>query len=170
MKYQILEMMFKNEKPKSVFEVGVASGGLLLDIKENIEGIERFGGCDVTRDLEESKERFPEHKENFIYHDIIKPWPLEDKSYDIVFCVGVLIYIVNPIPAVREMLRVGKTVIIAEPHREESDDIGHILRVDMTNDKSHHAIVRNYRAFFQHFKIIYTMQDSGLGKHIFKIK
>lgn len=167
MTYDILKKMFDKESPKSVFEVGCANGGLLKDLDDTFH-LEKIGGADIDKnDLIRAKEILPNGL--FLLHDVTKLFPLPDKSYDIVFCCGVLMYIVNPITTVREMLRVGKKVIIAEPYDNETDDVGRIDRVDMTPGKTHHGIVRNYMAFFKNFHIPFTITSSGTGKAIIKL-
>lgn len=116
MKYEILESMFAGENPQSVFEVGCANGGLLEDL-----GIKIVGGIDkTTSDIEKAKILFPKCKDNFFVGDIENiPWPVKDKQYDIVFTVGTLMYVENYLPVLKEMLRIGKKVILAEPTEGE---------------------------------------------------
>lgn len=113
MQYKILEKMFKGENPTSVFEVGCANGGFLKDL-----GVKVVGGIDKhSGDIEKSKSDFPEGE--FLLQDINQlPWNV--KPYDIVFSIGTLMYIENPEPVIKEMLRIGKKVIIAEPLEGES--------------------------------------------------
>lgn len=106
MGYEIIDEMFKGENPKSVFEMGCSAGSFLKEFKE--KGV-KVGGLDIEPN-------------KYLVHDATKPWPLEDKSWDIVFSVGVLIYIKDPLPVIKEMLRVGKKVILAERDGEDKMD------------------------------------------------
>ena len=115
MKYSILEVMFEGESPKSVLEIGCANGGLLKDLAETFPGL-KVGGIEITDDIKKAQELFPDQADNFIRQDLVEPWPLEDKSYDIVFSCGVLMYIWEAEKVMKEMFRVGKTVIMAEYH------------------------------------------------------
>ena len=121
--YQIIEKMFEGEEFKSVFEVGCANGGLLRDIGGVVGGIDRH-----ESDLQKSKDLFPDDKDNFILRDLTDvPWPV-NRIYDIVFSVGTLMYLENPTPVIKEMMRIGRKVILAEPVSGESITDHHGLR------------------------------------------
>lgn len=166
----ILEFMFKDLKPTSVLELGVGTGGFLTDIKKHMPSVVRFGGIDTSRDIEETKAKFPEQKENFIYHNLYERWPLEDKSYDVVYTVGVLMYILNPELVIREALRVAKDyVIFAEPQCLWMSAFGDIKKFENNNTKNTYGIVRNYRPILQGMGRTYEESDMG-SKTIMKIK
>ena len=168
MEYQILERMFKGENPSSVLEIGCGSGGLLKDLTNHYPGL-KVAGIDIsTVAIKEAREILPEGK--FIQASLLDPWPLADKSYDIVFSVGVLMYIFEPVFVMQEMLRVAKKVIIAEYHHQELDLYGHLTRGYFEDGKTHTGIIRNYFEVLQKAggptKV--GILDSGLGKTIIK--
>lgn len=169
MEYKILEEMFRGESPKSVFEIGCANGGLLKDLKDHYQGL-IVGGMETSECINKSVDQFgPTH---FYRADINDPWPIPDKSYDIVFSVGVLMYMFDPIPVLKEMLRVGKKVIIAEPHDPNTDLFGHLSEGGLSNGKMQSGIVRNYSDLIERMNIPVSVihYESSQGKTIFKIQ
>ena len=156
MEYPVIIAMFKNETPKSIFEVGCANGGLLADAYNHMEVI--VGGLDQHEgDLGRSKARFPRDSENFFVWDMNNiPWPVKDKQYDIAFTVGTLLYTENPQEVLKEMKRIAHRVFIAEPEE------GNIY-------KDHHG-TRHYHAYKQLLEG--EVEDVGLvaTKRVYKCK
>lgn len=141
MEYAILRNMFEGENPKSLFEIGVGGGGLLKDAADHFK-CTKIGGIDISKVRMKNLETM---KGEFIVHDLNDPWPVPDKSYDIVFSVGVLMYMFNPIPIMKEMFRVAKDkVILAEYHHQELDKYGVLTRPFKDKDTIHQGIIRNY--------------------------
>ncbi len=145
----ILEKIFENENPKSILEVGCATGILFKEFTEGkdlkIAGIEFE---EVNREAFEKN--YP--KGEFILHDIRNPWPLADKSFDFVFTVGVLLFFEDPRPVLREMFRVGKKVVLAEFHNPELTE----PFVDYANGIEHYTCTRiyhNYQSLLKEFGI-----------------
>jgi len=144
--YPVINQIFESEKPESIFEIGCASGKL-LEYAQSLYGDIKVGGLDISvQGLKEAKETFLKYAENFILHNINDPWPIEDNSYDIVFSVSVLMYLCNPKEAIREMMRVGKKVIISEYHSEDTDEWGGLLKYQNEEKTafSGSGIYRNY--------------------------
>lgn len=171
MEYQILEMMLENEKPESVFEIGCSNGGLLKDIRDKYGKI-KVGGMDVLQSVNDCKGLFPDCKDNFLMRSITEPWPIADKSYDIVFSVGVLMYVFDPIFALKEMLRVAKDkIILAEYHHSEVDFMGMVTKGYYENDKIQIGLIRNYITLFQvvGVPVSLSFKDSKQGKTIIKV-
>lgn len=167
---EIIIKMFKEEKPKSVFEIGCANGGLLAQLVEHFPDLV-VGGMDIMKsDLAIAKKKFPTYSDNFLFHNVLEPWPIADKSYDIVFSVGVLMYIFEAVPVIQEMFRVGKKVIIAEYHHQELDIFGHMTRGYWDKGRVHTGIIRNYIEIFQSLGIPMSIrvEETGLGKTILK--
>jgi ubiquinone/menaquinone biosynthesis C-methylase UbiE len=169
MEYRILEEMFKGENPGSVFEIGCANGGLLKDLKDHYPDL-KVGGMDISNCIEKSRKEFG--SENFYLGDVNDPWPIADKSFDIVFSVGVLMYMFDPLSVLREMLRVGKKVIIAEPHSTQAGLFGRLTKGAINNGKLQTGIERDYvelaKALNVPLKLNYY--ESSQGKWIFKLE
>lgn len=162
--------MFTEETPRSVFEIGCANGGLLKDIKDHYPGV-KVGGMDISESILKAKETFPDETDNFILRDLNDPWPLPDKSYDIVFSVGVLMYLFDPLPVLKEMLRVAKTkIILAEYHHKELGPFGQLSKAHADNGKIHTGIVRDYISLLkmQEIPLSCTFQECGVDKTIIK--
>src|SRR3990167_5580217 len=105
MSYKVIDQIFEGEKPESIFEIGCASGKL-LEYAQSLYRDIKVGGLDISvQGLKEAKETFPKYADNFILHNINDPWPLPDKSYYIIFSVGVLMYLFDPREALKEMMR-----------------------------------------------------------------
>ena len=120
-------------------------------------------------DLEKSRQTFPEYAHNFILHNVNDPFPVPDNSFDIVFGVGILMYLINPQSAIEEAIRIArKKVIFAEFHYPEMDEVGTFLKVAWPPGKWHLGVARNYEKLFSKVfmgkKAIVT--HSGLDKHI----
>lgn len=170
MEHKILEIMFTEEAPESVFEIGCANGGLLKDLKDNYPNL-KVGGMEISESIIKAKELFPEQADNFILRDLNDPWPVPDKSYDIVFSVGVLMYMFDPLPVLKEMLRVAKNkIIIAEYHHQEVGPFGQMTRAYMDNGKIYMGIIRNYLSLFQllNIPLSCTIQETNGDKTIIK--
>lgn len=137
--YPIIERMFKDETYSSVFEVGSAVGGLF----QGLQGT--FGGIDVHKeDNKTIKQIYPEFADNFILRDAWDvPWPIPDNAYDIVFTVGFFTVIDrDPMPVIKEMQRIGKKVIMAENHGEESKNVS----------DSYVRVIRDYKKLLPNAK------------------
>ena len=165
MKYPILEKMFEIENPKSVFEIGCAGGPFLKELREHYGDI-LVGGMDITRsDLESAKEKFPPHiygdmRDNFIVHNLVEtPWPIEDNKYDIVFCIGVLMYIFEPEKVIRECLRIGKKLILAEFHNGNLDEYGGLTKVTQGEKVVGLGITRNYCELIKKMGLKYEVKS-----------
>lgn len=160
MEYEILEAMFEGENPKSVFEIGVGGGGLLRDVSESYGGL-KIGGIDISKVRMEGLKGL---EGEFLLHDLNDPWPVPDNSYDIVFSVGVLMYIFDPVPVVKEMLRVCKDkIILAEYNSTEIDEHGGLMKYSMSYGIQT-AIGRNYLRVFDNVGVFkdkktITMRD-----------
>ncbi len=119
MGYEIINLMFKDEKPGSIFEFGVA-GGILFKEYAQANGINIVAGMDINPNSK-FPINFPDSK--FIVHDgNIMPWPIEDNTYDIVFTVGTIMLTPNPFPIIKEMLRICKDKIILAESQDETKD------------------------------------------------
>lgn len=145
--YPVIDQIFKDEKPESIFEIGCASGKL-LQYARSLYGDIKVGGLDILgTGIKEAKELFPEQADNFILHNIYEPWPIEDSSYDIVFSVSTLMYLYNPREPIREMMRVAKKkIIVSEYHSDQTDEWGGLLKY-MNPEGTGYAgsgIYRNY--------------------------
>ena len=145
MKYPILEKMFEGESPKSVFEIGCAGGPFLQELREHYGDIE-VGGMDIMEsDLNSAIDKFPEHILNFSVHNLVEvPWSIGDNEYDVVFCIGVLMYIFEPEKVIRECLRIGKKFILAEFHRDDLDEYGGLTKIMQGETVQGLGITRNY--------------------------
>ena len=168
MEYKILEEMFTDENPKSVFEIGCANGGLLTDLMTKYPNLE-VGGMDVSRCISQCESL----RGNFYREDLNDPWPVKDNSYDIVFSVGVLMYMFEPLSVLREMFRVAKDkVILAEYHHSEVDLCGQLTKGYINKGKIQTGIIRDYISLLSLLKIpmSVTYQESSVGKTIIKCK
>jgi SAM-dependent methyltransferase len=171
MEYKILEEMFRDETPTSVFEIGCANGGLLKDLKSHYPNIV-VGGMEISRSIEECKKEFG--ADNFYKEDINDPWPIKDKAFDIVFSVGVLMYMTEPMHVLREMLRVGKKIIIAEYHHDEISLWGQLTNGYINKERIQTGIIRDYISLFHVMKLHETHNIAGYqssqSKTIFKLE
>lgn len=170
MEYEIIGKMFGDENPKSIFEVGCASGRLF----ESYVGDKIVGGLDF--EVDQAKKLYPLQAQNFIVWNATEiPWPVKSKSYDIVFTVGTLLLIPNPFPVIKEMLRIAKDkIILAESHDERFDEYGNAINVvtqdsNQLNGSSKQAgnfynmrITRDYKKVFQKLNKEIEISD-GVG-------
>ena len=149
--HPIVENIFKGENPKSILEVGVGKGILLKQFVQDqdikVAGLE----IDPTNE-EEFRQNFPNGQ--FILHDINTPFPFKDKEFDMVVSIGTLIIIEDAEPVLREMLRVGKKVALAEFHDETQDEKGVSQKVDVYFRRMY----RDYNKLFSRFGIIPTIE------------
>lgn len=167
--------MFNGENPTSILEMGCSSGGLLKDITTDFPDI-KVAGIDINNtELENAKKRFPKQKENFYSQDLLEMWPFEDNSFDIVFSVGVLMYIFRPSLVLKEALRVAKNkVILAEYQRDELDDVGGLIEINMGPSRKEYGIARNYLRVYESLgsncvsKVEIQQPDPNKGKRIIK--
>jgi len=167
MGYEIIDEMFTGENPKSVFEVGCSACGLMEDFYKN--GV-KVGGLDIQGDDIKMKGEF-------FVQDASDKWPLKDNSYDIVFSVGTLIYIDKPLKALKEMLRVGKKVILAERNGHDNFEEHQLIRQKLDNDDNvigeellptvYRQYLHDYERLFKKLKVKYLIREHD-GKHIIK--
>lgn len=168
MEYKILEEMFKDETPSSVFEIGCANGGLLKDLKGHYPDL-KVGGMDISKSIEDCKKEFG--TDGFHWADLNDaPWPIPDKSYDVAFSVGVLMYMFDPLTVLREMFRISNKIIIAEYHHAQVDLCGQLTKGYIENGKIQTGIIRDYISLFKAMNVpmSLTYYESSVGKTIFK--
>lgn len=180
MEYEIIFRMFEDEKPESIFEVGV-SGGMLFKEYAGTHDIKVVGGMDINPNSQ-FPVNFPDSE--FKVHDATKvPWPIESNSYDIVFTVGTLLCLPNPYPVIKEMLRICKDkIIIAENQNDSESDYGtahssskneyYILDdiIDQPVDPYEWRVSRDYKKVFEKLGKQYEIVEGCGGKTIFKCK
>lgn len=161
--------MFKDESPKSVYEVGCGSSGFLQELKEKY-GKLRVGGMDINpQAVEVSKELFPEYARNFSVIDgQTKNWPIKDKSWDISFTIGVLLLIPNPYQTIREMLRVSRKIILAEFQSDEETGIGDYGDLPQPENFSAVRIHRDYLKIFESLGVKATIEEGLGGKSVIR--
>ena len=164
--YKILDKMFEGEAPESVFEIGCGGAALLKDISDHFGGI-KVGGIDISKvRMENAKNIFPDTE--FLIHDLNDPWPVPDNSYDMVFSIGVMMYIFNPVPVIQEMLRVAKKgIILAEYHNDQLDEAGWLMKYILA-DQIETGIIRNYKKIFDKLGKEITMENFNNDKTIIK--
>ncbi len=175
--HEVITGIFKDENPKSIFDVGCGSGILMKTYYDAIcryrQGDDYYfpenlkvGGIDILfENVERAKENFPEYADNFLCLDATKPWPLADKSYDIVFTVGTLLCIPDPYPILKEMLRVGKKVILAEFQQDDATDTGEAIPYEIIYK---YRIYRDYRKVFEKLNVPIEILETVSGKTIIK--
>lgn len=151
--HPIVEEIFKGIEPQSIFEVGCAGGMLFKDYYDSRPGL-MVGGMDITEsDINQAKENYPKCAQNFFVWDAFKtPWPLADKSYDLVFTIGTLLMIPRVKPVIAEMLRVGKKVILAEFH-DPTLTKTRMEKVDNLDNYYSYRFYRNYETVLADFGI-----------------
>lgn len=158
--HEIIEKIFEGENPKSVFEIGCAGGPFLEQLREHYGNIE-VGGMDITsNDLFSAVQKFPQYSQNFIRYNLVEtPWPIADTKYDIVFSVGVLMYIFEPEKVIRECLRIGKKFILAEFHNGNLDEYGNLTKVTQGEKVVGLGITRNYCGLLKKMGIKYEVKS-----------
>lgn len=114
MEYPIINEMLNGQKPQTMFELGCSQGTLVADFAR------RNGVIVDGLDFEESyRERFKQvHPQGDFYTWDARrtPWPVK-KHYDIAIAVGFFTLVSgNPIPMLKEMIRIADKVILAEWH------------------------------------------------------
>ena len=178
MEYPTMKLMFENENPISVFEVGCANGGLLKDITLKYPNIE-VGGLDTNlSDLVRAKSLFPKYTENFILGDI--RYTEIPKHYNIIFTCGTLMMIAtNILPLIEKMRKSSRAVFIAEMHDDIQDEWGtntDLVEGDIKLSKDsdngstiNTRITRNYKKVFEKLGIPFEHLGHVAGKDIFKI-
>lgn len=170
MKDEILNTIFEGLKPESVFEVGCSDGALLEQIGTHYGDI-RLGGIEKDREaVEKAANRLQKWKPE-LYHGDVRNliWPMEPKSFDIVFTLGLLMYVQKPLAVIQEMLHLKKeTVIFVEPIYTESgiindpntglplDSYGYRFNHDYIAELKSGGIQLKNRKFFKD-KIIFTI-------------
>lgn len=162
--HPIIEEIFRGEKPKSIFEIGCAAGWLMKPYTDVHPGI-KVGGIDTTPgDIDGARVNFPNGE--FFLQDANLPWPLKDKSYDIVFTVGLFTMIPGGEGAIREALRVGKKVIFAEMHDESKGAEGFDISTSMWPNQQRYS--RNYYKTMEQFGIKPTITQILVDKWIIR--
>ena len=167
--HPIIDLMFENEQPKSVFEVGCSASTFLLEFSTERNVI--VGGLDIDNsNYKTSIDRLPKYKDNFYLHDACKvPWPIPSKTYDIVFTVGTLLLIPDPFPVIKEMMRLAKhKIILAEFDDDELDVYGFYGKVPQPIPWKEMRIARSYRKVFQELNISCEIIPGILGKTFIK--
>lgn len=122
MKDEILNKIFEGLTPESVFEVGCSDGALLEQIGNHFGAI-KLGGIDKNReDMDKTNSRLAKWQRELYHGDVRNvPWPVPSKGFDVVFTLGLLMYVRNPLSVIQEMLHLAKnTVILVEPIYTES--------------------------------------------------
>lgn len=154
-----IEQIFTHERPGSVFELGCAGGPFLQQVQEKFGDI-KVGGIDITKsDLFSAKQKFPKYEDNFLLHNLVEtPWPIKGDSYDIVFTVGVLMYIFEPEKVISEALRIGKKLIIAEFHNRDLDEYGGLTKITHGETVQGTGITRNYIKLLEKMGLKYEIK------------
>ena len=143
--HPIVEAIFNGENPKSILEVG-CQNGVLLDQYANGKDIKVYG-----MDIADFKKGFESQTQGkFIHQDACEKWPMKDKSIDLVFTIGTMLLIKDPLPVLKEMLRVGKKVVLAEFHDENE----RVEEAGMYETR----IFRDYNKLFSKFGITPTIE------------
>ena len=106
---------------------------------------------EISECISQCKEMFPNG--DFYLRSITDPWPIPNKSYDVVFSVGVLMYMFEPLHVLREMFRVGKKVIFAEYHHPEVGWCGQTTQGYLNKDKLQIGLIRDYGTLLELLKI-----------------
>lgn len=159
--HPIVENVFKGEDPKSIFEVGCGTGALFKPYIDE-QGERIVGGIDIDpRNIEAAVKIYPKYADNFVLHDINRePWPVESKSYDIVFSIGTLIMLPDPFPAMREMIRIAKkAIIVAEYHDPLKDEYGDSPTPYIPGQLYSVRFTRNYDKLFNIFGMKPTIEQ-----------
>ena len=125
MKNEILNKMFEGITPKSIFEVGYSDGVLLEDIGNHLGNV-LLGGIEINeKDATAADKRLKKWERTLFKGDARSvPWPIPEKTFDVAFTVGLLMYVRNPLSVIQEMLHVARArVVLAEPIYTESGNI-----------------------------------------------
>lgn len=124
--------------PETVCEVGCGDGAVL-----GVLGRRGFGARRVGYEISASGVRLaaqrPEVDVARVFDGAVLPEP--DQAYDLVFATHVLEHVPEPAPLTRELLRVGRAVVIEVPleanlsarrpaARAASEGVGHLHRFD----------------------------------------
>jgi len=97
---------------EKLLDVGCGKGNLEILLKDKFDSVL---GIDASKNsIEHARMRSPKYK--FSRVDIAKGLPFKDKHFDWVTCVEVLEHIETPVFVIKEMMRVGKNVIITCPN------------------------------------------------------
>jgi len=107
--YNMLTSLAPNSK---ILDVGCGYGALEILLFPKFNNVV---GVDVSKEvLKRARANVPKY--TYFHVDINKGLPFGDKKFDCVVCIEVLEHIMNPVFAIREMMRVGKRMIIACPN------------------------------------------------------
>ena len=168
--HEMNHLLFDNEKPASIFEVGCGSSAFLKDYQENFSHV-IVGGLDIDAgSYQSSRSALPSFADNFIQHNALNvPWPVKEKSWDIVFTVGTLLLIPDPFPVIKEMLRIAKQkIILAEYHDETKDAYGDQGKIPQPASLYDLRIRRDYQKVFKQLGMQAEFLPCIAGKTIIK--
>jgi len=107
---EIVKNLNKNIK---ILDIGCGVGDLEAYLFN--KGFNNIVGVDISKNaLKIAKQKTPHYI--FRQQNIEKSLPFGNKKFDVVFCIEVLQHITNPVFVMKEMLRVGKNIIITCPN------------------------------------------------------
>ena len=114
----------------------------------------------MQSDLESARDKFPYHSDKFLFQNLLEiPWMVGTNQYDIVFCVGVLMYIFEPEKVIKECLRIGKKFILAEFHNGNLDEYGGLTKVTQGEKVVGLGITRNYCELIKKMGLKYEVKN-----------
>jgi SAM-dependent methyltransferase len=124
--------------PETVAEVGCGDGAVLGELGRRGFGAHRTGFEISSSGVKLTAERAEVHEAHVFDGARL---PVADGAYDLVFATHVLEHVPDPVPLTRELLRVGRAVIIEVPleanasarrpaARAASEGVGHLHRFD----------------------------------------
>jgi SAM-dependent methyltransferase len=124
--------------PQTIAEVGCGDGAVLSEL-----GIRGFGARRVGYEISASGVKLTAERAEVAEAHVFdgEHLPVADGAYDLVFATHVLEHVPDPVPLTRELLRVGRAVIIEVPleanisarrpaARAASEGVGHLHRFD----------------------------------------
>ncbi|HEY4094243.1 MAG TPA: class I SAM-dependent methyltransferase [Baekduia sp.] len=124
--------------PRTIAEVGCGDGAVLSEL-----GVRGFGERRVGYEISASGVKLTAEREEVAEAHVFdgEHLPVADGAYDLVFATHVLEHVPDPVPLTRELLRVGRAVIIEVPleanisarrpaARAASEGVGHLHRFD----------------------------------------
>ena len=107
-----LKQIIDFKKIHSAFEVGCGDGFSTFYM---LGEVERYAGCDISEHMIKCN---PAPREKLII-SCAESIPVNDKSYDLVYCWEVLHHVEDPLKAISEMKRISKKYIVMfEPNRD----------------------------------------------------
>jgi len=109
---RVAGMLNSFDSNQNLLDVGCGKGNLEIVLSQKFHNVT---GIDISKNaITYAKNRVPEYSYQIM--DINKGLKFKDKKFDIVICIEVLEHIINPVFAIKEMMRVGKKVIITCPN------------------------------------------------------